>query len=52
MHILQAFEHLVYDVLFMNLLKNISSYNSMEIGIHEVKHEINIPIVLCSDNVL
>lgn len=52
MHVLQAFQHLVNDVLLVNVLEDIGPNNSMQISVHEVKDEVNISVVLSSDYVL
>ena len=36
----------------MNILKNVSSNNSMEVSVHEIKHQINVSIVFSPYNVL
>jgi hypothetical protein len=34
------------------VFKDIRSNNGVKIGIHEIKHQINVSIILCSDHVL
>lgn len=51
-HIFQTFDGLVNDVLFVDVLKNVSSDNGMQICVHEVEYEVNIPIVLGPDYIL
>ena len=51
-HVLQTLETLVYDVLLVNILKNVSSNNRVQISVHEVEHEVDVAIVLGSDCVL
>ena len=36
----------------MNVLKNISSNNGMKISVHKVENQVNIPVVLSSNNIL
>lgn len=52
MHILETLENLVDDVLLMNILENVSSYNRVEVCVHEVKHQVDVPIVLSPNHVL
>ena len=52
MHEFQALEDLVDNVLFMNILKYVSPYNSMQICVHEVKYQIDVSIVFCSYHIL
>lgn len=47
---------LVNDVLFMSLLQMlviiILSYQRVQVDIHVLKHQINVLVVLCSDDVI
>lgn len=52
MHKLQTLEHLVNDVLLMDILKDVCSYHSMKIGVHEIEHQIDVTVVLSSDHIL
>jgi len=36
----------------MNILQNIGSNNGMQIRIHEIEDEIDIPVVFCSYHIL
>lgn len=51
-HVLQTLETLVYDVLLVYVLKDVCSNDRMEIRVHEVENEVDVPIVLGSDCVL
>ena len=51
-HELEGFEHLVYNVLLVNLFQDVSSDNCMQIRIHKVKYQINIAVVFSPDNIL
>ena len=51
-HVLQALEALIHDVLLVDVLEDVSSDNSMEIGIHEIEHQIDVAIVFSTDNIL
>ena len=52
MHVFQTFETLVDNVLFVNVFQNVSSYNSMQVRIHKIKHKVNVPIIFCSYSIL
>ena len=51
-HILQTLEHLVDDVLLMDILENICSDDCVEVSIHEVEYQVDIPVILSSDDIL
>ena len=51
-HVFETFEALVNDILLMNILQNIGSNNGMQIRIHEIEDEIDIPVVFCSYHIL
>lgn len=52
MHELQAFQHLVDDILFVNVLEDICPDHRMQISIHEIKDQVDISVILCPDHVL
>ena len=52
MHELQAFQHLINDVLLVNVLEDVGSNDSMKISIHEIEDEVYISIVFGSYNIL
>lgn len=52
MHVLEAFEHLVNDVLLVDVLQDVGSDHSMQVCIHEIKHKVNISVVFCSNYIL
>lgn len=52
MHVLQTFQALVHDVLLVDILKDVSSDNCMQVSIHEIKDQIDVSIILSSDNIL
>ena len=52
MHKLQTFQCLVDNVLFMNVFQNISPNDSMEIGVHEVKNEVNVSVIFGANDIL
>lgn len=51
-HIFQTFDGLVNDVLLVDVLENVCSDNGVQICVHEVEYEVNIPIVLGPDYIL
>ena len=52
MHELKAFQHLINDVLLVNVLEDVGSNDSMKISIHEIEDEVYISIVFSSYNIL
>ena len=52
MHVFQALEDLVDDVLFVDVLENVGSNDGVQICVHEVEHQVDISVVLGSDHVL
>ena len=36
----------------MYIFKNVGSDHSMEIGVHEIEHQVNVSVVFSSDNIL
>ena len=46
MKIMDAFEDLVEDKDLMHFLKNIGAYNRMQVSFHELKHQVQILLVL------
>jgi len=51
-HVLEALEALVDDVLLVDIFQNVGSDDGVQVGVHEVEHEVDISIVLSSDYVL
>ena len=51
-HILQALQYLVNDILFMDVFKDVCADYCMKISIHEVEYQIDISIVFSPNNVL
>ena len=52
MHVLQALENLVDDILLMDVFEDVSSNDGVKIGVHKVEDEVNVAIVFSSDNIL
>ena len=52
MHVLQAFENLVDDILFVDIFQDIRADDCVKVCIHEVKHQVYVPIVLGPNHVL
>ena len=52
MHILQALKALVNNVLLVDVLENIGPNDSLLVRVHEVKIEINIPVILSLNHIL
>jgi hypothetical protein len=47
-HVFQTFEDLVYDVLLVNVFQDVSSDNSVKIGLHVVEYEVDVFVVFGS----
>lgn len=47
MHILDALQNLVDYVLLVHFLQNAGSDDCMQIGLHVLKHQVNISIIFC-----
>lgn len=52
MHVLQTLQALVNDVLLVNVLQDVSSDNCVQVGVHEVEYQVNITVILSTDDVL
>ena len=52
MHVLQALEYLVHNVLLMDVLEDVGTDDRVQIGVHEVEHEVDIAIIFSSDHIL
>ena len=52
MHVLQALQVLVDDVLFVNVFEDIGADYSMQVCVHEIKHKVNIAVILCANYIL
>ena len=51
-HVLQTFKHLVDDILLVDVFQDVGSDNCMKVCVHEVEHEVDVFVILCSDHVL
>lgn len=51
-HVLETLQALVDDVLLVDVLQNVGSDHSMQVCVHEVEHQVDVPVVLSSDYVL
>ena len=52
MHVFQAFEYLVDNVLLVDVFKDVGANHCVQVRVHEVKDEVDVAIVLSSDYVL
>lgn len=52
MHVLQTFEDLINNILLMNVLKDVSSDNSVQIRVHEVENQVDVSVIFCTNDVL
>ena len=44
--VFQSLQELVHDILLMNFFKNVSTNHRVQIRVHELKHEVNISIIV------
>jgi len=51
-HVFKAFEYLIDNILLVNIFQDIGSNNSMKICVHEVKDQIDVPIVFSTNYIL
>ena len=51
-HVLQAFQDLVDDVLLVDIFEDVGTDDSVKISVHEVEDEVNVTIVFSADYVL
>jgi len=51
-HVLEALEHLVHDILLVNVFQDVGADNCVQVSIHEVEHQVDVPIILCADHIL
>ena len=52
MHVLQALEYLIDDILLVDVFKDVSSDDCMQVRVHEVKDQVDVPVVFSSDHIL
>ena len=52
MHVLQAFQDLVDDVLLVDIFEDVGTDDSVKISVHKVEDEVNVTIVFSADYVL
>mmetsp|Transcript_4134 Transcript_4134/g.6219 ORF Transcript_4134/g.6219 Transcript_4134/m.6219 type:complete len:252 (-) Transcript_4134:107-862(-) len=46
MHVFERFEQLIHDVLFVNIFQDVCPNDSVQIGLHILKNQINVPIII------
>lgn len=42
MHVLNPLEHLIHDIFLMNVLHDTRPDNSMQVGLHKIKDQVNV----------
>jgi len=52
MHVFQALEYLVDDILLVDIFENVGTDHCVQVSVHEVENKIDVAIVLSSDYVL
>lgn len=51
MHVFKRLEQLVHDILLVDLLQNIRADHCMQVCLHVLKHQVDVPVVLCLHDV-
>lgn len=51
-HVLQALQHLVDDILLVDVFENVGSDDGVQIGIHEVEHQVNVSVIFRPNDIL
>lgn len=51
-HVLEALEALINDILLVYVLEDVGSDDCVQVRVHEVEHEVNVPIVFCPNYIL
>ncbi len=51
-HVLEALEYLINDVLLVDVLEDIGADNCVKIRVHKVEDQIDVPIVLGANDIL
>lgn len=52
MHIFHTLQALINNILLVDVFKNVGSNDCMQICIHEVEYEVDVSIVLGTNNIL
>lgn len=52
MHVLQALQHLIDDILLVDVFEDVGADDGVEVGVHEVEDEVDVTIVFSSDHIL
>lgn len=52
MHVLEALETLVNDILLVDVLEDVGPDDCVEVGVHKIEYKVNVSIVFCSDHIL
>ena len=52
MHVFEALQHLIDDVLLVDVFKDVGADDCMQVGVHEVEDKVNVAVVLGTHYVL
>ena len=52
MHVLEALEHLVDNVLLVDVLEDVRTDDGVQIRVHKVKHQVDVAVVFRAHHVL
>lgn len=51
MDVLETAEDLVHDILFVDFFEDVGPDDSVEVGFHVFKDEVDVTVVFCFENV-
>lgn len=51
-HELKTFKYLVDNILFVNVFQDVGSNHGVQICVHEIEHQVDVPVILCPHHVL
>ena len=52
MHVLQALEYLIDDVLFVDIFEDVRTDHSVQVGVHEVEDKVDVAVVFGANYIL
>lgn len=52
MHVLEAFEYLVDNVLLVDILEDVCTNHSVQISVHKVEHQVDVAVIFSTHHIL
>lgn len=52
MHVFQALQHLVDDILLVDVLEDVSSDYRVQVSIHEIEDQVDVSVIFSSNYIL